>query len=306
MAFWYANPSIYFLLLIQVRLAGGTLLVIIGKEMRYILGRLPVWCTFTPMANLESPTNLTTMFLQYGGKNHREPIQIRRECADLTKKGPSLDLKTTVWRHGVNCITMSPYINPIGKFVTNHCCKKKQKNNLPDNKVLARFKSDWNSFINYDEKICKRSLLLIIWLMRLIIIKIITVPKHGSLFSPLIATFFPFCQYPLLRGWRFTQHPHHWWYHTNPSVRLQFQLRSLMTTRYLNSSTWGKSSSPLQSGHSTFFWLRDLERLILIAITSYSTGNHRSDRGKLPSGKAKKQRWSSRHHSGDPLSLGYM
>lgn len=73
-----------------------------------------------------------------------------------------------------------------------------------------------------------------------------------------------------------------------------------MTTRYLNSSTWGKSSSPLQSGHSTFFWLRDLERLILIAITSYSTGNHRSDRGKSPSGKAKKQRWSSRHHSGDP------
>lgn len=163
---------------------------IIGKEMGYILGRLPVWCTFTPMANLESPTNLTIMFLQYGGKNHREPIQIRRECADLTKKGPSLDLKTTVWRHGVNCITMSPYINPIGKFVTNHCCKKKQKNNLPDNKVLARFKSDWNSFINYDEKICKRSLLLIIWLMRLIILKIITVPKDGSLFSPLIATFF--------------------------------------------------------------------------------------------------------------------
>lgn len=32
-------PSIYFLLLIQVRLAGGTLLVIIGKEMGYILGR---------------------------------------------------------------------------------------------------------------------------------------------------------------------------------------------------------------------------------------------------------------------------
>lgn len=127
MAFWYANPSIYFLLLIQVRLAGGTLLVIIGKEVGYILGRLPVWCTFTPMANLESPTNLTTMFLQYGGKNHREPIQIRRECADLTKKGPSLDLKTTVWRHGVNCITMSPYINPIGKFVTNHCCKNNKK-----------------------------------------------------------------------------------------------------------------------------------------------------------------------------------
>lgn len=121
--------------------------------------------------------------------------------------------------------------------------------------------------------------------MRLIII--ITVPKDGSLFSPLIATVVflsvsthcteIYASLSILIT-------------VDTTVSLQFQLRSLMTTRYLNSSTWGKSSSPLQSGHSTFFWLRDLERLILIPITSYSTGNHRSDKGKSPSGKAKKQR----------------
>ena len=58
------------------------------------------------------------------------------------------------------------------------------------------------------------------------------------------------------------------------------------TSRYLNSSTWGRTSLPTRRSHPTLLWLRTmvsgLEVLILISAVSHSAANHSSESWRSP------------------------